>query len=97
MVASADRDNPFVERGVVVRGHEFHYSRVLSGEDAELTVLDVERGTGIGDGRDGIVKGRVWASYLHLHALATPRWAEGFLRLAGQHALERAGSAVAWV
>ena len=30
------------------------------------------------------------------YALATPRWAEGFLELAAQHAVERAGSAVAW-
>lgn len=97
VVATVDSENPFTEKDVVLRGHEFHYSHVLDGEDAEQSVLSVERGTGIGGGRDGIVKGRVWASYLHLHALATPRWAEGFLRLAANHAVERAGSAVAWV
>ena len=30
------------------------------------------------NGRDGIVKDSVWASYLHLHALGTPEWAKGF-------------------
>jgi cobyrinic acid a,c-diamide synthase len=95
-VASADVDNPFVEPGTMLTGHEFHYSRVVAGSDARSTVLKVNRGTGMGDGRDGIVKGRVWGSYLHLHALATPRWAVGFLELAVQHAVERAGSAVAW-
>jgi cobyrinic acid a,c-diamide synthase len=95
-VASADVDNPFVEPGTTLEGHEFHYSRVVAGSDARGTVLKVHRGTGLGDGRDGIVKGRVWASYLHLHALATPRWADGLLQLATQHAVERAGSAVAW-
>jgi cobyrinic acid a,c-diamide synthase len=95
-VASADVDNPFVEPGTTLTGHEFHYSRVVAGSDAKNTVLKVDRGTGLGDGRDGIVKGRVWGSYLHLHALATPLWAVGFLKLAAQHAVERSGSAVAW-
>ena len=95
-IVAADVDNPFVTPGTTLSGHEFHYSRVVAGSDARNTVLKVHRGTGLGDGRDGIVKGRVWGSYLHLHALATPRWAEGFLELAAQHAQERAGSAVAW-
>jgi cobyrinic acid a,c-diamide synthase len=69
---------------------------VISGDDLESTVLRVDRGTGIADGRDAVVSGGVWASYLHLHALATPRWADGFLRLVGQHAAERAGSVTAW-
>ena len=95
-VAIVDRDNPFFESGFRLAGHEFHYSQVVGGDDRERTVLGVERGTGVGGGRDGIVNGRVWASYLHLHALATPGWADGFLRLASEFAAERAGSAVAW-
>jgi cobyrinic acid a,c-diamide synthase len=59
--------------------------------------LRVERGTGCGDGRDGIVQGRVWASYLHLHAGACPDWAEGFLALAAAFSGEPASSAAAWV
>jgi len=95
-VATVDRDNPFFPSGTSLVGHEFHYSRVVAGEDASATVLAVERGRGVGDGRDGIVKGRVWASYLHLHALATPRWAEGLVGLASRFAAQRAGTAVAW-
>jgi len=95
-VASSDRDNPFFDVGTLLAGHEFHYSRLVDGEDMDRTVLHLERGSGTGGGRDGIVKGRVWASYLHLHALATPHWADGFLKLAARHADERAGSAVAW-
>ncbi len=93
-VAVVDRDNPFFATGTHLSGHEFHYSRILSGDDLEHTVLSIERGQGVGAGRDGVVKGNVWASYLHLHALATPRWAEGFLELAACHAVERSGSAV---
>jgi cobyrinic acid a,c-diamide synthase len=95
-VTKVDRGNPFFPTGSSLVGHEFHYSRVVAGEDASAAVLAVERGCGVGNGRDGIVKGRVWASYLHMHALAAPRWAEGFLGLASQYAAERAGSAVAW-
>ena len=92
-VAVVDRDNPFFAAGTRLVGHEFHYSRLVSGSDREHTVLRVERGTGIGDSRDGITNGRVFASYLHLHAGATPGWADGFLSLAAQFAAERDGSA----
>ena len=95
-VATVDCDNPFFPVGTELVGHEFHYSRVVGGADASGTVLAVERGRGTGADRDGIVKGSVWASYLHLHALATPRWAEGFLALASCFAARRTGTAPAW-
>jgi len=94
-VAVVDRDNPFFAAGTRLVGHEFHYSRLVSGSDREHSVLRVERGTGIGDGRDGITNGRVFASYLHLHAGATPGWADGFLSLSAQFAAERGGSTAA--
>jgi cobyrinic acid a,c-diamide synthase len=94
-VAVVDRDNPFFAAGTRLVGHEFHYSRLVSGSDREHSVLRVERGTGIGDGRDGIMNGRVFASYLHLHAGATPGWADGFLALSAQFAAERGGSTAA--
>jgi cobyrinic acid a,c-diamide synthase len=94
-IVVADRDNPFFAAGTRLVGHEFHYSRLVSGSDGRRGVLRVERGTGIGDGRDGITKDRVFASYLHLHAGATPGWADGFLGLAAKFAAERGGSTVA--
>jgi cobyrinic acid a,c-diamide synthase len=94
-VAVVDRDNPFFAAGTRLVGHEFHYSRLVSGSYREHSVLRVERGTGIGDSRDGITKGRVFASYLHLHAGATPEWADGFLSLSAQFAAERGGSTAA--
>jgi cobyrinic acid a,c-diamide synthase len=92
-VAVVDRDNPFFAAGTRLVGHEFHYSRLVDGGERQNSVLRVERGTGIGGQRDGIIDGRVWASYLHLHAGATPGWADGFLSLAAQFAAERDGSA----
>jgi cobyrinic acid a,c-diamide synthase len=94
-VAIADKDNPFFAAGTRLVGHEFHYSRIINGGDRGSSVLRVERGTGVGEQRDGIVSGRVWASYLHLHAGATPGWADGFLALAAAYASERDGSTAA--
>jgi cobyrinic acid a,c-diamide synthase len=94
-VAVADCDNPFFPAGTRLVGHEFHYSKVIAGSDLERGVLRVERGTGIGHQRDGINRGRVFASYLHLHAGATPNWADGFLSLAALYADERGGSTAA--
>jgi cobyrinic acid a,c-diamide synthase len=87
--ARVERGNPFFENGDRLRGHEFHYSRPCGGEDRPVTVLGLERGTGMGDGRDGIVSGRLWASYMHLHALGTPAWAPRLVGLARTHQSER--------
>jgi cobyrinic acid a,c-diamide synthase len=80
--AEVDRPNSFFERSTRLRGHEFHYSRIISGSDASSSCLRLLRGQGIGGGRDGLSVGNVWASYLHLHALGTPRWAGAFTSLA---------------
>ena len=87
--AEVDRANPFFLAGSRLRGHEFHYSRVVEGGDSGSTTLRVDRGRGIGEGRDGLVKGRVWASYLHLHALGTPTWATSLVGLAREYRAER--------
>ncbi len=88
VTARVEVDNPFFEPGATLRGHEFHYSRVIAGV-ASQPVLRLERGSGLGEGRDGVVSGRVWASYLHLHALGTPEWAPSLLALARVHQRER--------
>ncbi len=83
-------ENPFLPSGRTLRGHEFHYSRIVGGEDADRTVLRLRRGTGI-EGRDGIVRGNAWASWVHLHAVGCPAWADGLVQAAGRH---RAGAGV---
>lgn len=80
--AEVDRPNPFFACSTHLRGHEFHYSRIVSGGDASASCLHLRRGQGIGDRRDGLSVGNVWASYLHLHALGTPAWAGAFTSLA---------------
>jgi len=77
-----DTPNPFFSLGVKLRGHEFHYSRVLPETTPPSTACGVRRGTGCWAGRDGITAGSVWAAYTHLHATATPEWADGLIRAA---------------
>ena len=82
-VVSVDRPNPYFAVGSELRGHEFHYSRVLDwgGQDADL-VFRMQRGAGIWKGRDGACRKNVLATYTHLHALGTPTWAEAVVRMA---------------
>ncbi len=85
-----DRPNPFFPAGTRLRGHEFHYSRIVLDDDAPATACSVFRGVGCFSGRDAVVVGNVWAAYTHLHALATPEWAQGILHGAMTSALSRA-------
>lgn len=84
-----DRANPFYPVGTTIRAHEFHYSRLLSCPAAPETACAVRRGVGTFDGRDGVLRNNVWASYAHVHAAATPKWAKGMLRAARAHAARR--------
>jgi len=75
VVARVDGPNPFVREDTLLRGHEFHYSQVDEGGDRVRTVFALERGVGVGGGRDGIVEKNVLATYMHVHALGAPEWA----------------------
>ncbi len=80
--AVVDTDNPFLAKGTRLRGHEFHYSKLAAPCPTRTTVLALERGTGIGCGRDGIAVGSVFASYMHLLASGSPFWAPALVRQA---------------
>jgi cobyrinic acid a,c-diamide synthase len=76
-------ENPFFPIGAVLRGHEFHYSRITSLDDSKVSfAFQVQRGNGI-DGRwEGIVRRSVLATYTHLHALGCAQWADGLVSAA---------------
>jgi cobyrinic acid a,c-diamide synthase len=83
-----DAANPFFPQGVALRGHEFHYSRIVSDPGSVTSACAVVRGTGCFASRDGLVTHNVMAAYTHLHATATPQWASGILTAAHQFALQ---------
>jgi len=78
--ARVDRENPFFETDLQLVGHEFHYTRLEEADEPFDTVMKLEKGTGVGRGRDGILQGAGMAAYTHLHALGTPAWAPAFLK-----------------
>jgi cobyrinic acid a,c-diamide synthase len=82
-VVDVEKENPFFPVGTHLKGHEFHYSRILSRDKGEgHLAFRVQRGVGIDGGRDGLCRKNVLASFTHLHALGTPRWAEGLVERA---------------
>jgi cobyrinic acid a,c-diamide synthase len=80
--ARVDFANPFLDEGLTLCGHEFHYSKLVGRSDHVKTVLSLQRGVGVGSGRDGIQKEGIVASYTHLHALGVPEWGPAFVRAA---------------
>jgi cobyrinic acid a,c-diamide synthase len=84
-----DRPNAFFTAGYKLRGHEFHYSRVICDGELPATCCTVKRGTGLGLGRDALISENVWASYTHLHATGTAEWSAGFLAAAHRYFLRK--------
>lgn len=80
-VVTVENDNPYFEIGTEIRGHEFHYSRVLKwiGDEKDLA-FQMQRGVGITKDRDGLCYKNVLATYTHIHALGTPQWALALVR-----------------
>jgi cobyrinic acid a,c-diamide synthase len=76
-------ENPFFPIGLTLRGHEFHHSSLSSLRGLPFA-YQVKRGQGIHHQLDGIVYKNLFASYVHLHALGTPEWAQGFVSLASK-------------
>jgi cobyrinic acid a,c-diamide synthase len=81
VLAEVTEENPFLPIGLTIRGHEFHHSR-LSVKNRINFAYKIKRGHGIDGKRDGIFYKNLFASYMHLHALGTPLWAEAFVSLA---------------
>lgn len=88
-----DTVNPFFATGTILRGHEFHYSRIV-GNCALATACAVRRGEGCSAGRDGLLVRNVFAGYTHLHAVGQPAWARGLIEAARKFKIEREHRAV---
>ena len=95
VAARVEAENPFLAVGTRLTGHEFHYSRLSSPPGVD-TVLAMERGVGVGQGRDGLRLGNVVATYTHLHALGAPEWAPSLVEAARGHAVPTPERAVAF-
>ncbi|MBI5198825.1 MAG: cobyrinate a,c-diamide synthase [Nitrospirae bacterium] len=89
-IVNVERDNPYFPVGCILRGHEFHYSKVINQDiTAQLSKRDdiyfafkMERGQGLIDKMDAICYKNVLATYTHLHASGSGEWANGLIRQA---------------
>lgn len=98
--ATVTGQNPFFKLGTVIRGHEFHYSACRIKENEAKWALELGRGkgicnlndNGIAKRIDGLLKGNVWASYLHIFAPAVPDWAKSFVSVCERFVQDKSSS-----
>ncbi|OGW30698.1 MAG: cobyrinic acid a,c-diamide synthase [Nitrospirae bacterium GWF2_44_13] len=95
-IAEVRKANPFYPEGAVLKGHEFHYSRVINPEAASefnagniSFAFGMKRGEGITDKLDGLCYKNVLATYTHTHALGTPEWTSGMIKKAEEYKRQR--------
>jgi cobyrinic acid a,c-diamide synthase len=87
-IVEINKPNPYYPVGTILKGHEFHYSRVLNADivinrkDDIYFAFKMKRGQGIIDKTDGLCYKNVLATYTHLHALGAREWVEGIMNMA---------------
>jgi cobyrinic acid a,c-diamide synthase len=85
-VVEVIRDNPFFQLGDQFKGHEFHYSKVIDfRQEDTFFALNVKRGHGILEKKDGLCYKNVFAAYTHLHALSAQQWVNGMIKAATRY------------
>lgn len=79
----AREDNLLCNRGETLRGHVFHWSRLVDVPgDSQRFAFELEKGTGAipaNLGQDGLQKDNVLASYVHVHFAQNPALAMNLL------------------
>ncbi len=85
-ILEVDGDNPYYPRGAEIKGHEFHYSKVIkTTEDPLDLAFTTKRGQGLIGDKEGLCYKNVLATYTHVHAFGTPTWAEALVKNALQY------------
>ncbi|MEM2925102.1 MAG: hypothetical protein QXJ68_05385 [Methanocellales archaeon] len=73
------------EKGDILRGHEYHFSRAYVDSDVKFA-FEVKRGEGIAERKDGVVVQNTLAQYTHIHGVAHPKFFERFCQASAQYA-----------
>jgi len=82
-ILKSDTTNPYFKIGLIVRGHEFHYSRVEKWEENQVRLaLEVKKGFGFDGKRDGLFYKNAFSTYTHIHSLGEKWWATTLIRKA---------------
>ena len=89
-IFEVERPNPYFKLGIQLRGHEFHYSSLLTWEGKiEDLCFRMTRGSGFSGRRDGLCYKNTLATYTHIHALGTPSWAKAMVEAAALYRKNR--------
>jgi len=75
--------------GRIIRGHEFHYSELMSDSRSIDAVYSVSARTRVQVLREGFQKRRCLGSYIHLHFGSCPEAARHFMAVCRQYQAER--------
>lgn len=84
-----ENSSTYFAAGEIVRGHEFHNSRVENLAEEIKFAFRVTKGYGIDGRHDGVLYKNVLACYTHLHALATPGWAPRLVAAGAKYGAKR--------
>jgi len=82
VLAKVNGNNPFYRKGLEIKGHEFHYSRVIEYERMPEMCFTMLRGEGIVHSKDGACYKNTLGTYIHIHALGCIEWVRGILKKA---------------
>lgn len=69
-IGTLEEDCIIGKKGNSFKGHEFHHSEIQEIPDEAKFIINLSRGTGIKDYKDGLVSGNTLGSYAHLHGVA---------------------------
>ncbi|MGM0836394.1 MAG: cobyrinate a,c-diamide synthase [Bacillota bacterium] len=72
----AEHGNCLMTKGEIAKGHEFHYSTFLPGEDHQFAYET--KGTR-GKQKEGYVRGNLVAGYTHIHFASNPKLVENWI------------------
>lgn len=73
-------NHPFLPSGILIKGHEFHYSKIDKLNNVTYG-YKIRRGKGIDGSNDGICIKNTIASFLHINVASIPNFAVDFLNL----------------
>ena len=80
MTGVALRDNILCRKGDIIRGHEYHYSRVEPEYYGDTCAFELARRSTDSSHYGGYSSGNVLASYLHINFYGNERLAENFMQ-----------------
>ncbi len=78
VISKANKKSIIADKDDIIKGHEFHYSRIDLKDAVPDFAFEILRGRGIINNQDGLMSKNTLASYIHTHTAAYPSFASNF-------------------